>query len=75
MFAQVPRARSAWMNELIATFGFVQRNYFLTKRYFLWELVWLGYTTINAMSSRSSVARGAAALRMLHLVTGSSSMP
>ena len=30
--------------------GFVQRNYYLTKRYFLWELVWLVYTTGNAMS-------------------------
>src|SRR5690349_21048943 len=44
------RNRSAFFDEVIATFGFVQRNYFLTKRYFLWELVWLGYTTANAMS-------------------------
>jgi ABC-2 type transport system permease protein len=38
------------MTELIGAFGFVQRNYYLTKRYFLWELVWLLYTTGNAMS-------------------------
>ena len=30
-----------WLAELIAVWGYVQRNYFLTKRYFMWELVWL----------------------------------
>lgn len=50
MQATMARNRSAWMNEVIATFGFIQRNYYLTKRYFLWELVWLVYTTANAMS-------------------------
>jgi ABC-2 type transport system permease protein len=42
--------RSQWLNDLIATLGFVQRNYYITKRYFMWELVWLAYTTANAMS-------------------------
>src|SRR5215208_2329707 len=42
--------RSNWLNELIAAWGFVQRNYFLTKRYFLWEVVWFFYTTASAMS-------------------------
>ena len=50
MIAPVAPARSDWMNEVIATFGFVQRNYYLTKRYFMWELVWLAYTIANAMS-------------------------
>src|SRR5829696_433557 len=45
-----PAAKSAWLTELIGALGFVQRNYYLTKRYFLWELVWLIYTTGNAMS-------------------------
>ena len=35
---------------MIAVWGYVQRNYFLTKRYFMWELVWLTFTTVNAMS-------------------------
>jgi len=43
-------ARPRWLTELIAAWGFAQRNYFLTKRYFLWELVWLAYTTVSAMS-------------------------
>ncbi len=46
----VPARKSQWMTEVIGAWGFVQRNYYLTKRYFLWELVWLVYTTGNAMS-------------------------
>jgi ABC-2 type transport system permease protein len=42
--------RSHWLMELIALWGFVQRNYYLTKRYLGWELVWLAYSTANAMS-------------------------
>jgi ABC-2 type transport system permease protein len=44
------KKRPDWLMELIAVWGFVQRNYFLTKRYFMWELVWLAYTTANALS-------------------------
>ena len=47
-FAADRRAR--WLTELIAAWGFAQRNYFLTKRYVWWELVWLVYTVANAMS-------------------------
>ena len=39
-----------WLVEMIAVWGYVQRNYYLTKRYFMWELVWLVYTTFNAMA-------------------------
>ncbi len=42
--------RPLWIMELIAVWGFVQRNYFLTKRYIWWELVWLAYTTANTLS-------------------------
>ena len=42
--------KARWLNELIAAWGFAQRNYYLTKRYFWWELVWLVYTIANAMS-------------------------
>jgi ABC-2 type transport system permease protein len=42
--------RPRWMIELIAAWGFAQRNFFLTKRYFLWEVVWLAYATVSAMS-------------------------
>jgi ABC-2 type transport system permease protein len=39
-----------WLVELVAVWGYVQRNYFLTKRYFMWEIVWLVYITANAMA-------------------------
>ena len=39
-----------WLIELIAVWGYVQRNYYLTKRYFMWEIVWLVYITANAMA-------------------------
>jgi ABC-2 type transport system permease protein len=44
------RLKPRWLVEVIAVWGYVQRNYFLTKRYFMWELVWLTFTTVNAMS-------------------------
>src|SRR5918998_145092 len=43
-------AKPLWLVEMIAVWGYVQRNYFLTKRYFMWEIVWLTFTTVNAMS-------------------------
>jgi len=48
--ASAPLTKSGWMRELIAVWGYVQRNYYLTKRYFLWEVVWLVYTTMNALT-------------------------
>ena len=42
--------KPGWLVELIAVWGYVQRNYFLTKRYFMWEIVWLTFTTVNVMS-------------------------
>jgi ABC-2 type transport system permease protein len=39
-----------WLVELVAVWGYVQRNYFLTKRYFMWEIVWIVYITANAMA-------------------------
>lgn len=39
-----------WLTETIATWGYVQRNYYLTKRYLMWEVVWLVYVTVNAMA-------------------------
>jgi ABC-2 type transport system permease protein len=39
-----------WLVEMVAVWGYVQRNYFLTKRYFMWEVVWLVYITANALA-------------------------
>lgn len=42
--------KPGWKREMIAIWGYAQRNYFLTKRYFLWEVVWLVYSTMNALT-------------------------
>jgi ABC-2 type transport system permease protein len=47
---QMAISQSSWRREAVATWGYVQRNYFLTKRYFLWEVVWLVYSTMNALT-------------------------
>jgi ABC-2 type transport system permease protein len=43
-------AKPLWLSEMVAVWGYVQRNYFLTKRCSMWEVVWLVYVTINAMA-------------------------
>jgi ABC-2 type transport system permease protein len=48
--APVLPSKSNWQREAIAIWGYVQRNYFLTKRYFMWELVWLVYSVMNALT-------------------------
>jgi ABC-2 type transport system permease protein len=45
-----PSVKSNWTRELVAIWGYAQRNYFLTKRYFAWEVVWLVYSTMNALT-------------------------
>ncbi len=47
-----------WLSELVAVWGYVQRNYFLTKRYLMWEIVWLVYVTINAKSGNNALVPG-----------------
>ena len=42
--------KPGWKRELIAIWGYAQRNYYLSKRYFLWEVVWLVYSTMNALT-------------------------
>lgn len=57
----MPAPRARWLSELIAAWGFAQRNYYLTKRYIWWEVMWLAYTTANAMSI-GFIGQGAAEL-------------
>lgn len=45
-----PAVKPTWIRELVAIWGYAQRNYFLTKRYFMWEVVWLVYSTMNALT-------------------------
>jgi len=36
--------------ELTASFAFIERNFFLTRRYWGWEIAWLVYATTSALS-------------------------
>ncbi len=36
--------------ELRASYGFVERNMNLVRRYWAWELVWLCYSVTNSLS-------------------------
>jgi ABC-2 type transport system permease protein len=36
--------------ELGASFAFIERNFFLTRRYWGWEIAWLVYATASALS-------------------------
>jgi hypothetical protein len=51
-----------WLSEMVAVWGYVQRNYFLTKRYFMWEVVWLVYVTVHAATTRFGCRTGACSL-------------
>lgn len=41
---------SAIAHEFRASYAFMERNYFLVKRYWTWELVWLAYSTANCLA-------------------------
>ncbi len=41
---------SSLMHQGRATYAFFERNWNLTKRYWAWEVVWLVYNVVNAMS-------------------------
>jgi ABC-2 type transport system permease protein len=41
---------AAITQELRASYAFMERNFFLVKRYWTWELVWLAYSVANCLS-------------------------
>jgi ABC-2 type transport system permease protein len=45
-----PRRGGELGRELRAAYAFVERNTYLIKRYWAWELVWLAYSVVNALS-------------------------
>jgi len=47
--------------ELRAAYAFVERNMNLIKRYWAWELVWLAYSIVNALSI-TFIAKGSASI-------------
>jgi ABC-2 type transport system permease protein len=46
----LPRPGGELGRELRAAYAFVERNMNLIKRYWAWELVWLAYSVVNALS-------------------------
>lgn len=65
------RALGAW-GELLASYAFVERNFYLVKRYLGWEIVWLVYTIVNTLTIGLIGVEGPAATdqRVLYLVIG-----
>jgi len=37
-------------HEFKASYAFMERNYFIVKRYWAWEMVWLTYSIVNSLS-------------------------
>lgn len=59
--------------ELAATLGFVERNFYLAKRYFGWEVVFLFYNIVNTLTIAFigvTDPGNAAGQRVLYLVIG-----
>ena len=42
--------RKILRDELVGLFGVVERNLYLTKRYFLWDLAFLLWTVANTLT-------------------------
>src|SRR3954463_25745 len=49
MSATMPRSQTV-RHELVALVGVVERNLYLTKRYFLWDLAYLLWTIANTLT-------------------------
>ena len=45
-----PISMALLRRELTASFAFIERNFFLTRRYWGWEIAWLIYATTSALS-------------------------
>jgi len=41
---------STLTHELKASYAFIERNWYIVKRYWAWELVWLVYTVANSLA-------------------------
>jgi len=57
----LPRLGGELGRELRGAYAFVERNMNLIKRYWAWELVWLAYSIVNALSI-TFIAKGSASI-------------
>ena len=56
--------------EFVASYAFVERNFYLVKRYLGWEIVFLVYTTVNALMMGLVGVDSGQKDRILFLVVG-----
>jgi ABC-2 type transport system permease protein len=64
---------SSLMHQGRATYAFFERNWNLTRRYWAWEIVWLVYNIVNAMSvtyigAGAQLITGVSSIDIKHLV-------
>ncbi len=45
-----PARASQWVTQMRASYGFIERNFNLVRRYWGWEVVWLAYSIANALA-------------------------
>ncbi|NJK80116.1 MAG: ABC transporter permease [Chloroflexaceae bacterium] len=48
--AVAPRASGGLLRELRSSYAFIERNMNMIRRYWAWEVVWLVYSIVNALS-------------------------
>ncbi len=36
--------------EVKASYAFIERNFYIVRRYWAWELVWVVYSVVNSLS-------------------------
>ncbi len=63
---------SSLMHQGRATYAFFERNWNLSKRYWAWEVVWLVYSVVNAMSVTYIGASAQSSSLILLLLIGTS---
>ncbi len=61
---------SSLMHQGRATYAFFERNWNLTKRYWAWEVVWIVYSVVNAMSVTYIGASANSSKLILYLIIG-----
>lgn len=45
-----PSLIATLLREMRSSYAFIERNLFLTRRYWGWEVVWIVYSIVNAIS-------------------------
>jgi ABC-2 type transport system permease protein len=65
----VRRAASSLRGEASKGYAFVERNWYLTKRYWAWEVFWIIYNVVNALSVTFIAASLQSTMPNVHFTT------